>query len=82
MVDNTGMILAQLKIEETRRSVTPILDYDAQIVPEQPRWTAQRVGWVLRAVGSRITALGEYVSRERAMLPVNSLRERQDRILG
>jgi hypothetical protein len=82
MVDNMGTILAQLKIEETRRSVTPILDYDAQIVPEQPRLMAQQVGRVLQAMGSRITALGEHVSQERDIAPVTSLREQQDGILG
>jgi hypothetical protein len=51
MVEDAGMILVHLKIEEMRRSMTPILDYDARIVPEQPKWMAQQVGLVLHAVG-------------------------------
>jgi hypothetical protein len=82
MIDYMGVMLADLKVEEMRRSMTPIEDYDPQIVLEMPSWVAQCIGRLLLVVGGRMTTLGERMDHERDMARGASLKGHQKGTFG
>ncbi len=61
MLDLMGVVLAQLKIEDTDRS--PHHD-NGQKERDQPGWALKQTGHLLQVIGTKMTSLGERLGHE------------------
>jgi hypothetical protein len=63
MIDQMGVMLAGLKIEDTEHSRTLRQDSE-KVENDRPRWVLKRAGHWLQVVGARMTSMGERIGHE------------------
>ena len=63
MLDQMGVILAGLKIEEAKHVEESYFD-NGDIQHDQPGWALKQSGRLLQVVGTKKTSLGERIGRE------------------
>lgn len=58
MIDQMGLMLSTLKVEEMRRSLALVGERDVRAEPDESKQGLRQVGRLLQTVGRRITSLG------------------------
>ena len=68
MIDNISMVLAEIKVDEVRRSLSSVWQEEYRLANSKQNKSealSKQVGRFLQVVGSRMSALGQLVNRER-----------------